>query len=78
MKKLQIINEALFENFHKNEVFDELKGIKLSEEQAFNFSLQDEEAEFDELVAKYHVDGGLIGGASLKAPDFTSVVLYNK
>lgn len=53
MKKLQIINEALFENFHKNEVFDELKGIKLSEEQAFNFSLQDEEAEFDELVAKY-------------------------
>ena len=23
-------------------------------------------------------DGGLIGGASLKAPDFSQVVLYNK
>ncbi len=28
----------------------------------------------DELVAKYHVDGGLIGGASLKAPDFAAIV----
>ena len=28
----------------------------------------------DELLAKYHVDGGLIGGASLKVPDFTSIV----
>ena len=28
----------------------------------------------DELVAKYHVDGGLIGGASLKAEDFSVIV----
>jgi triosephosphate isomerase len=27
-----------------------------------------------ELLAKYHVDGGLIGGASLKASDFTAIV----
>ena len=27
-----------------------------------------------ELLAKYHVDGGLIGGASLKAADFTAIV----
>ena len=26
------------------------------------------------LVAKYNVDGGLIGGASLKAPDFATIV----
>ena len=28
----------------------------------------------DELLAKYNVDGGLIGGASLKVPDFTAIV----
>ncbi len=28
----------------------------------------------DELVSRYHVDGGLIGGASLKAPDFAAIV----
>ena len=27
-----------------------------------------------ELLSKYHVDGGLIGGASLKATDFTAIV----
>ena len=27
-----------------------------------------------ELLDKYHVDGGLIGGASLKAPDFSTIV----
>ena len=27
-----------------------------------------------ELLSKYHVDGGLIGGASLKAPDFSTIV----
>ena len=30
------------------------------------------------LLAQSDVDGGLIGGASLKAPDFTQVVRYNK
>lgn len=30
------------------------------------------------LMAQEEIDGGLIGGASLKAPDFTQVVLYNK
>ena len=30
------------------------------------------------LMAQPEIDGGLIGGASLKAPDFTQVVLYNK
>ena len=29
------------------------------------------------LMAQPEIDGGLIGGASLKAPDFTAVVLYN-
>ncbi len=28
----------------------------------------------DELLAQYDVDGGLIGGASLKAPDFAAIV----
>ena len=28
----------------------------------------------DELLAKENIDGGLIGGASLKAPDFTTIV----
>ncbi|HIU19010.1 MAG TPA: triose-phosphate isomerase, partial [Candidatus Limiplasma stercoravium] len=30
------------------------------------------------LMAQPEIDGGLIGGASLKAPDFTAVVLYDK
>jgi len=30
------------------------------------------------LMAQPEIDGGLIGGASLKAPDFTAVVTYNK
>ena len=30
------------------------------------------------LRAQPEIDGGLIGGASLKAPDFTAVVMYNK
>ena len=30
------------------------------------------------LMAQSEIDGGLIGGASLKAPDFSQVVLYNK
>ena len=34
----------------------------------------------DELVAQPDVDGGLIGGAALKAPDFAAIVkrLLNK
>ena len=31
-----------------------------------------------ELMAQSEIDGGLIGGASLKAPDFAQVVNYNK
>lgn len=31
-----------------------------------------------ELLAQPDIDGGLIGGASLKAPDFTKIVKYNK
>ena len=30
------------------------------------------------LMAMENIDGRLVGGASLKAPDFTQVVLYNK
>lgn len=30
------------------------------------------------LMAQPEIDGGLIGGASLKAPDFTAVVMYQK
>ena len=30
------------------------------------------------LMAQPEIDGGLSGGASLKAPDFTAVVMYNK
>ena len=30
------------------------------------------------LMAQPEIDGGLIGGASLKAADFTAVVMYNK
>ena len=32
----------------------------------------------DGLMKQPEIDGGLIGGASLKAPDFSQVVLYNK
>ncbi len=31
-------------------------------------------ANADELLGKEDVDGGLIGGASLKAPDFAAIV----
>ena len=31
-----------------------------------------------ELMAMPEIDGGLIGGASLKAPDFAAIVHYNK
>lgn len=31
-----------------------------------------------ELMAMPEIDGGLIGGASLKAPDFSAIVNYNK
>ena len=31
-----------------------------------------------ELMAMEEIDGGLIGGASLKAPDFATIVNYNK
>lgn len=31
-----------------------------------------------ELMSKPNIDGGLIGGAALKAPDFTAIVKYNK
>jgi triosephosphate isomerase len=30
------------------------------------------------LMAQPEIDGGLIGGASLKAPDFTAVVMYHQ
>ncbi len=30
------------------------------------------------LMAQPEIDGGLIGGASLKAPDFTAVVMYDR
>ena len=35
-------------------------------------------ANADELLSKYHVDGGLIGGASLKAADFSTIVAAAK
>ena len=31
-----------------------------------------------ELMSMPEIDGGLIGGASLKAPDFAAIVHYNK
>ena len=32
----------------------------------------------EELMAQEEIDGGLIGGASLKAPDFSAIVNYDK
>ncbi|NLT17435.1 MAG: triose-phosphate isomerase, partial [Clostridiales bacterium] len=32
----------------------------------------------DELMAQPNVDGGLIGGASLKAADFSKIVFFGK
>ena len=32
----------------------------------------------NELMALPEIDGGLIGGASLKAPDFAAIVNYDK
>ncbi len=30
------------------------------------------------LMAQPEIDGGLIGGAALSAPDFTAVVMYDR
>ena len=35
-------------------------------------------ANVKELLAKENIDGGLIGGASLKAEDFKALVNFNK
>ena len=53
MKKLRIIKEGLIgENFYSNPL-ENLKGIKVNEEQAMRYSFFEEDASFEELVDKY-------------------------
>ena len=53
MKKIKIIKEAMIEEDFFSCPFEDLKGIKLTEEQAMHYSFFEEDASFDELVAKY-------------------------
>ena len=53
MKKIKIIKEAMIEEDFFLSPFEDLKGIKLTEEQAMRYSFFEEDAFFDELVGKY-------------------------
>ena len=52
-KKLKIIKENLIVNYISAGPCKKMVVIKLSEEQAMRFNLEDEEAEIDTLIAKY-------------------------
>ena len=53
MKKLRIIEDALVEYCIVPQATDELRAIKLTKEQAYRSDFWDEDAEFEDLVAKY-------------------------
>ena len=62
MKKLKIIKEGLIETDLFLEPIENAKVIKVSEEQAFSYGFFEEDADFDELVAKYGNDKILAEG----------------
>ena len=61
-------------NGYVREALAEVYGKKAAESVTIQYGGSMNAKNADELVAKYHVDGGLIGGASLKAEDFSVIV----
>lgn len=59
-------------------VLKSLYGEKTAEKIRIQYGGSMNPANAKELMAQPDIDGGLIGGASLKAPDFSAVVHYNK
>lgn len=57
-------------------VIGELYGADTAEAVRIQYGGSMKPANAAELMAKPNIDGGLIGGASLKAPDFTGIVKY--
>jgi triosephosphate isomerase len=56
------------------EVLADKYGCDLAESVTIQYGGSMNAANADELLSKVNVDGGLIGGASLKVPDFTEIV----
>ena len=61
-------------NGYVREAIAEVYGKEVAETVTVQYGGSMNAANADELVAMEHVDGGLIGGASLKAPDFAAIV----
>ena len=59
-------------------VLKSLYGAETAEKIRIQYGGSMNPANAKELMAQPDIDGGLIGGASLKAPDFSAVVNYNK
>ena len=55
-------------------VVAELYGKEVAEATTVQYGGSMNAGNADELLGKLDVDGGLIGGASLKAPDFATIV----
>ena len=61
-------------NGYVREAIAEAYGADVAETVTVQYGGSMNAANADELVAKHNVDGGLIGGASLKAADFAKIV----
>ena len=61
-------------NRYVREAIAEIYGADVAETVTVQYGGSMNAANADELVAKVNVDGGLIGGASLKAVDFSKIV----
>ena len=61
-------------NGYVRAALEEMYGKEVAETVTIQYGGSMNAKNADELVAKYHVDGGLIGGASLKAEDFSIIV----
>ena len=61
-------------NGYVREAIAEVYGKEVAETVTVQYGGSMNAKNADELVAKVNVDGGLIGGASLKAPDFAAIV----
>ncbi len=61
-------------NGYVREAIAEVYGIDVAETVTVQYGGSMNAKNADELVAKINVDGGLIGGASLKAADFAAIV----
>jgi triosephosphate isomerase len=61
-------------NGYVREAIAEVYGAEVAETVTIQYGGSMNAGNADELVAKVNVDGGLIGGASLKAEDFSKIV----